>query len=67
MRLSGANISPKIEAANMLPGTVNYLIGKDPKKWHTKVPTYGTVQFSGVYPGIDLVYYGNASSNMTLW
>ena len=59
MRLSGANSSPNIEAANMLPGTVNYLIGNDPKKWHTKVPTYGTVQFSGVYPGIDLVYYGN--------
>ncbi len=59
MRLSGANISPNIEAANMLPGTVNYLIGNDPKKWHTKVPTFGTVQYTGVYPGIDLVYYGN--------
>jgi hypothetical protein len=59
MRLSGANVTPKIEAANLLPGTVNYLVGNDPKKWHTKVPTYGTVQFSGVYPGIDLVYYGN--------
>ena len=59
MKLSDANSAPKIEAANMLPGTVNYLIGNDPRKWHTKVPTFGTVRYTGVYPGIDLVYYGN--------
>lgn len=59
MKLSGANIAPKIEAANKLPGAVNYLIGNDPKKWHTGVPTFGSVQYSGIYPGIDVVYYGN--------
>ena len=38
---------------------VNYLRGNDPKKWMTGLPTYERVAFPGVYPGTDLVYYGN--------
>ena len=45
-------------AEGPLPGRVNYLIGNDPSKWRTDVPTYAKVRYSGVYPGIDLVYYG---------
>ena len=37
----------------------NYLLGNDPSQWHTSVPNYGGVKYQGVYPGIDLVYYGN--------
>ncbi|TMI11754.1 MAG: hypothetical protein E6H40_03915, partial [Betaproteobacteria bacterium] len=33
--------------------------GKDPAKWRTNVPTYAKVHYRAVYPGIDLVYYGN--------
>src|SRR5262249_33607315 len=28
-------------------------------QFHTNIPTYGRVQYQDVYPGIDLVYYGN--------
>ena len=42
-----------------LPGKVNYFIGHDPAKWHTDVTTYAKVRYEEVYPGIDLVYYGN--------
>lgn len=42
-----------------LPGTANYFIGNNPSRWHTGVPTYARVRYAGVYPGIDLVYYGN--------
>ena len=42
-----------------LPGTANYLIGSDPKKWRTNVRGYGKVRCRGVYAGIDLVYYGS--------
>ena len=42
-----------------LPGKINYLIGKDPAKWRTGVATYAKVRYEQVYPGIDLVYYGN--------
>jgi hypothetical protein len=42
-----------------LAGRVNYFIGNDPHKWHAGVPTFGRVGFHRVYPGVDLVYYGN--------
>ena len=37
----------------------NYLIGNDPSQWHTDVPNYASVGYQGVYPGIDLTYYGS--------
>ena len=39
-------------------GVANYLIGNDPSLWRRNVPQYSRVKYSGVYPGIDLVYYG---------
>src|SRR5207249_3929572 len=59
MKLVGANQAAKVTALDDLPGKSNYFIGNDPKKWRTDVPTYGKVKYEGVYPGIDLVYYGN--------
>ncbi|AXC10325.1 Cell surface protein [Acidisarcina polymorpha] len=40
-------------------GSANYFIGNDSAKWLTNIPTYAKVKYSNVYPGIDLVYYGN--------
>jgi len=37
----------------------NYFIGNDAKAWHAGVPNYGEVEFSNLYPGIDVHYYGN--------
>ena len=31
----------------------------DPAQWRSGVPTFARVRYTGVYPGIDLVYYGN--------
>jgi len=59
MQMIGANPSPRILGKEALPGRVNYLVGKDPSQWHTKIPTYGKVAYEGVYPGVDLMYYGN--------
>ena len=59
MKLVGANRAANVTALEELPGKSNYFIGNDPKKWRTDVPTYGKVKYQGVYPGIDLVYYGN--------
>jgi hypothetical protein len=59
MQLANASPAAKVEGASPLPGTANYFVGGDPAKWHTSVPTYARVQYTGVYPGIDLVYYGN--------
>lgn len=59
MQLAGAKTGLKVEGEEKLAGTANYFIGNDPAKWHSNVPTYSKVKYSGVYPGVDLVYYGN--------
>ena len=56
--MEGANPNANIQALDELPGRSNYFIGNDPKKWHTGIATFGRVKYAGVYPGIDLVYYG---------
>ncbi len=59
LKLVGANGTPRITGLGELPGKSNYFIGNDPKKWRTDVPTYARVKYENVYPGVDLVYYGN--------
>jgi hypothetical protein len=59
MSLVGAARKPLASGIDELPGKANYFIGRDPSKWRRDVPTYGKVHYQNVYPGIDLVYYGN--------
>ena len=59
MRFLGANSNAQATGVEELSGTVNYFIGNDPKKWRTNVPTYAKVRYRDVYPGVDLLYYGN--------
>jgi hypothetical protein len=58
IRLVGANAHPQFEGLEPLRGRVNYLIGKDPAKYHRDVPVFARVKMKGIYPGVDLVYYG---------
>ena len=37
----------------------NYFLSNDPAQWQTNVPNYAKVSYRNIYPGIDLVYYGN--------
>ena len=59
MKLAGSTPSPEISGEEKLPGISNYFRGNDPENWHTKVAHYGKVRYREVYPGIDVVYYGN--------
>ena len=59
MELAGARRGIRVAGSNPLPGTANYFLGNNPAQWHSGVPTYAKVEYTGVYPGIDLVYYGN--------
>jgi hypothetical protein len=59
MQLLEANPAPQVVGVEELPGKANYFIGNDPHKWRTNVPTYARVKYANVYPGVDLVYYGN--------
>ena len=55
----GANSNPQVVGLDELLGKSNYFIGNDPSNWHTNIPTYTKVQYQDIYPGIDLIYYGN--------
>ena len=59
MRLVGANTQAAPVASNLLPGHTNYLTGSDASRWRTHIPNYARVAYPEVYPGTDLVYYGN--------
>jgi len=59
MQLVGANASAQAAGQDQLPGIVNYFVGDDPAQWRANIPTFGGVEYQGVYQGIDLVYYGN--------
>ena len=59
MKLVGASATTTITGLEPQSGVVSYLIGNDPKKWHTGIETFGKVNFAQVYPGVDLVFYGN--------
>jgi hypothetical protein len=58
MRFEGANPQTEIVGTHPLPGKTNYFIGDDPKKWHTDIPSYEAVRYRGIYPGVDLLFYG---------
>jgi hypothetical protein len=59
MRLVGASRAAAARGARMLPGLTNYLAGNNPREWRTGVRSYAEVEYRGVYPGVDVVYYGN--------
>ncbi|MBM3460135.1 MAG: hypothetical protein FJX77_16570, partial [Armatimonadetes bacterium] len=62
IRFSGARPGRSARPEQPLPGRVNYLLGNDPGRWITGLPTYGRVRFDGIYPGVDVVYYGRERS-----
>ncbi len=58
MRFEGAQAPSAATALDPLPGVSHYYVGNDPAKWRTDVPQYRRARLTGVYPGIDVVYYG---------
>jgi hypothetical protein len=59
MQLVGKSPRAIASGAAQLPGTVNYFTGNDSARWLSGIPTFARVNYAGVYPGIDLTYYGN--------
>ncbi|MCX6358619.1 MAG: SBBP repeat-containing protein [Armatimonadetes bacterium] len=58
LKLHGAKGTAQAFGLGKQSGIVNHFDGSDPRQWRTNVPTYSRVKLAGVYPGIDLVYYG---------
>jgi hypothetical protein len=59
MEFVGANGMAEIVGGAELPGRINRLKGNDPEAWQTGLAAFGQVRVTGLYPGIDLVYYGD--------
>lgn len=59
MGLLGASPHAQLTGRDELPGKSNYFLGSDPSNWHTDVPIFSKVHYSNVYPGVDLIFYGN--------
>jgi hypothetical protein len=59
MQFVGANPQAQIHGDAELPGKVNYLTGNDPAQWRKGVGMFAKVRVGQLYPGVNLVYYGN--------
>ena len=61
LRMTLLGASPGLQGVGVdpLPGKSNYFLGDDRRNWRTNLETYAKVRYDGIYPGIDLLYYGN--------
>lgn len=61
LKMIGTEKDPRVSGVDELQGKVNYFVSNDPSAWQVNVPTYRKVNYAGIFPGVDLVYYGNRS------
>jgi hypothetical protein len=59
MKVAGGATSAHLTGTDPLPGKSNYFIGNEPTKWRTGIPQFARVLYGNVYPGVNLVFYGN--------
>src|SRR5690349_14392053 len=61
MRIEGANPCAESAPLDRQSGVSAYFLGNDPSRWLPEVPHYARVEYRSIYPGIDLLYYGNGA------
>jgi Beta-propeller repeat len=59
LKFVGANPAAILSGERELSGKINYLTGNQPALWRTGVPTFARLRVQNLYPGVDVVYYGN--------
>ena len=58
IELTGARPGARIFGIDKIASTSNYFVGSN-APWRTRIPNYAKVEYQAVYPGVDLIYYGN--------
>ncbi|MEO5925690.1 MAG: SBBP repeat-containing protein [Bryobacteraceae bacterium] len=58
----GSKVQDRGQVGTPLAATTNYLLGNKPAGWHRKVANFASVRYAQLYPGIDIVYYGQDGS-----
>ncbi len=59
MQFVGANATSIIKGIDEQESKSHYFQGNDPQKWHSNISHYAKVSYRNLYPGIDVVFYGN--------
>ena len=60
LQFQGASAAAQLQGAMKRQSTSTVMHGNDRSAWRSGIPNYGRLQANGLYPGIDLVYYGTA-------
>ena len=55
--LPNSNPAPTIDPIGKLPTRTDYFVGAR-QNWHTNIANYSRIRYGAVYPGVDVVYYG---------
>src|SRR5262245_45208875 len=58
MRLKCADRAAHGAGLEETGGKSNYMLNRDPRRWRTGVRNFRKARYEGVYPGVDLIYYG---------
>lgn len=59
LRFANANRAPRVHGMERAASKSHYLIGNDQRTWQTGVANFARVRYEAVYPGVDVVWYGN--------
>src|SRR5580700_75681 len=59
LRFAGARPAVQPQPDGPPDGSANYLVGARPENWRLDVPLFRRIKYTNLYPGIDLIYYGN--------
>lgn len=57
-RMMGASAASKLRPGAASGARINYLLGSQ-SEWRTGEKSYESVRYEGIYPGVDLVFYGS--------
>lgn len=59
MRFDRSNRTPVVKGIDPLDFKTNYFVGASPAQQFTGIANHSKVKFASIYPGVDLIYYGN--------
>ena len=59
MHFEDANQAPIVKGIEPLGFKTNYFVDADPALQFTDIANHARVKYTSLYPGVDLVYYGN--------
>ena len=63
----GANPEVRITGEDPLPYRCHYFFGNDPARWQTDVPSFQSIVYHDIYPGVNLSFTGHGGQLEARW